>query len=200
MSSDEGLDAYGAATWGQFFIYQGFNQHIGWMHTSTGVDSGRRIRGNHRAEGRQAVLPLRQGTAPGHHTRDRDSLPRERRLDEVSARSPRTSPITGRSCATDDGKWIAEALMNTADPRAGAELPAHQGTAIMRATMKVAELKANSSNNTLFADDKGEIAYPASAVHPEARQPLRLHQARRRQRSGHRLARPDAAGRMRHTC
>ena len=25
MSSDEGLDAYGASTWGQFFIYQGFN-------------------------------------------------------------------------------------------------------------------------------------------------------------------------------
>ena len=39
MSSDEGLDAYGAVTWGQFFIYQGFNQHIGWMHTSTGVDN-----------------------------------------------------------------------------------------------------------------------------------------------------------------
>ncbi len=38
MSSDEGLDAYGAATWGQFFIYQGFNPHIGWMHTSSGVE------------------------------------------------------------------------------------------------------------------------------------------------------------------
>ena len=39
MSSDEGLDAYGAATWGQFFIYQGFNPHVGWMHTSSGVDN-----------------------------------------------------------------------------------------------------------------------------------------------------------------
>ena len=39
MSSDEGLDAYGAATWGQFFIYQGFNPHAGWMHTSSGVDN-----------------------------------------------------------------------------------------------------------------------------------------------------------------
>ena len=26
MCSDEGLDVYGAATWGQFFIYQGFNR------------------------------------------------------------------------------------------------------------------------------------------------------------------------------
>src|SRR6478672_5832552 len=39
MSSDEGLDVYGAATWGQFFIYQGFNPHAGWMHTSSGVDN-----------------------------------------------------------------------------------------------------------------------------------------------------------------
>src|SRR5690348_7085463 len=39
ISSDDGLDAYGASTWGQFFIYQGFNKHIGWMHTSTGVDA-----------------------------------------------------------------------------------------------------------------------------------------------------------------
>src|SRR6476646_1319875 len=38
MSSDDGLDAYGAATWGQFFIYQGFNTRAGWMHTSSGVD------------------------------------------------------------------------------------------------------------------------------------------------------------------
>src|SRR5690606_9534273 len=38
MTSDEGLDAYGAVTWGQFFIYQGFNRHVGWMHTSSGVD------------------------------------------------------------------------------------------------------------------------------------------------------------------
>jgi acyl-homoserine-lactone acylase len=38
MTSDEGLDAYGAVTWGQFFIYQGFNERAGWMHTSSGVD------------------------------------------------------------------------------------------------------------------------------------------------------------------
>ena len=36
--SDEGLNAYGAVTWGQFFVYQGFNEHCGWMHTSSDVD------------------------------------------------------------------------------------------------------------------------------------------------------------------
>ena len=27
------------STWGQFFIYQGFNDRAGWMHTSSGVDA-----------------------------------------------------------------------------------------------------------------------------------------------------------------
>ena len=39
VSSDQGLNAYGAATWGQFFIYQGFNDHAGWMHTTSGSDT-----------------------------------------------------------------------------------------------------------------------------------------------------------------
>ena len=39
VTSDEGLDVYGASTWGQFFIYQGFNVHAGWMHTSSGIDN-----------------------------------------------------------------------------------------------------------------------------------------------------------------
>src|SRR5206468_3736596 len=39
MLSSEGLNAYGAITWGQFFIYQGFNDRVGWMHTSSGVDN-----------------------------------------------------------------------------------------------------------------------------------------------------------------
>jgi acyl-homoserine-lactone acylase len=39
MVSQEGLNAYGAITWGQFFIYQGFNERAGWMHTSSSVDN-----------------------------------------------------------------------------------------------------------------------------------------------------------------
>ena len=38
MVSEEGLNAYGAVTWGQFFVYQGFNEKTGWMHTSTYTD------------------------------------------------------------------------------------------------------------------------------------------------------------------
>ena len=39
MVSEEGLNAYGAVTWGQFFIYQGFNENTGWMHTSSRADA-----------------------------------------------------------------------------------------------------------------------------------------------------------------
>ena len=38
-TSDEGLNVYGAITWGQFFVYQGFNDRAGWMHTSSSVDN-----------------------------------------------------------------------------------------------------------------------------------------------------------------
>ena len=38
MVSEEGLNAYGAVTWGQFFVYQGFNEKTGWMHTSSYAD------------------------------------------------------------------------------------------------------------------------------------------------------------------
>ena len=55
MTSDEGLNAYGAVTWGQFFVYQGFNERAGWMHTSSGVDASTSISETVDAEGRPAT-------------------------------------------------------------------------------------------------------------------------------------------------
>jgi acyl-homoserine-lactone acylase len=61
-----------------------------------------------------------------------------------------------------DGKWIAIALMNK--PLEALQQSWLRTKASDYASyMKVAELKANSSNNTIFADDKGEIAY----MHPQ---------------------------------
>lgn len=37
--SEEGMNVYGAVTWGQFFVYQGFNEHLGFMHTSSMADA-----------------------------------------------------------------------------------------------------------------------------------------------------------------
>jgi acyl-homoserine-lactone acylase len=161
MSSDEGLDAYGAVTWGQFFIYQGFNRHVGWMHTSTGADVvdefaetivqkdgkpfyryGKDLRP---VTSREIVVPYR--TADG-------------------TRNARTFTVYathhGPVVRTEGEKWIAVALMNK-------PLEALQQSWLRTkandyaAYMKVAELKANSSNNTIYADDKGNIAY----LHPQ---------------------------------
>ena len=59
MTSDEGLNAYGAATWGQIFVYQGFNERAGWMHTTSRRRHRRRVRRDHLDRGRRTSLSLR---------------------------------------------------------------------------------------------------------------------------------------------
>ena len=62
----------------------------------------------------------------------------------------------------DGGKWIAFALMNRPVPALEQSF-LRTKTHDLASFLKVASLRANSSNNTLFADDKGEIAY----LHPQ---------------------------------
>lgn len=161
MSSDEGLDAYGAVTWGQFFIYQGFNRHIGWMHTSTGADVVDEF-----AESivhKDGKLFYRYGN---------QLRPVTARTIEVAHRAADGSMLTRRFTArfTHHGpivraageQWISIALMNK--PVAALQQSWLRTKATDYASyVKVAQLKANSSNNTIFASDKGEIAY----MHPQ---------------------------------
>ncbi|MEP9358169.1 penicillin acylase family protein [Sphingomonas sp. KR3-1] len=159
VTSGEGLDAYGAATWGQFFIYQGFNAQAGWMHTSSGVDNV--------DEFAEDIVSNVQGTVFGYHygseTRPVTVRPitlSYRAADGSQAqRSFRTyATHHGPIVRVADGKWIAVALMNK-------PVEALQQSFLRTKThdyasfLKVAELKANSSNNTLFADSRGEIAF-----------------------------------------
>jgi acyl-homoserine-lactone acylase len=161
MSSDAGLDAYGAVTWGQFFIYQGFNPHIGWMHTSTGADVVDEF-----AETivhKDGKLFYRYGSELRPVTSKIISVPYRAKDGSMAERrftvyATHHGPIVRAA----DGKWIAIALMNK--PLEALEQSWLRTKANDYASyMKVAELKANSSNNTIFADDKGEIAY----LHPQ---------------------------------
>ncbi len=161
MTSDEGLNAYGAVTWGQFFVYQGFNPHIGWMHTSTGADNVDQF-----AETivrRNGRLYYRYGNALRPVTVS--SVVIRFRLPGGSFGSKTFTVYRthhGPIVADENGKWIAEALMNR--PRRALMQSFLRTKATDFATFRhVAELKANSSNNTIFADDKGEIAY----MHPQ---------------------------------
>ena len=161
MSSDEGLDAYGAVTWGQFFVYQGFNRHIGWMHTSTGADVVDEF----------AETIVRQG-GKLFYRYGKELRPVATRTIRVAYRAKDGTLATrsfdahfthhGPIVRAADGKWIAVAMMNK--PLEALQQSWLRTKASDYASyMKIAELKANSSNNTIFADDKGEIAY----LHPQ---------------------------------
>jgi acyl-homoserine-lactone acylase len=161
MSSDEGLDAYGAVTWGQFFIYQGFNAQAGWMHTSSGVDVVDEF-----AEtivNRDGKLYYRYGAEERPVGVSTITVPYRAKGGSMASRAftvyrTHHGPIIRAA----DGKWIAVALMNT--PVAALEQSFLRTKATDYASfMKIAELRANSSNNTIFADSKGEIAY----LHPQ---------------------------------
>jgi acyl-homoserine-lactone acylase len=164
MSSDEGLDAYGAVTWGQFFLYQGFNPHIGWMHTSSGVDNvdefaekvERRGSGYCYWYGQicrpmgMRPISIRYRTADGRFaTRTFDAFMTHR------------GPIV----RSENGRWIAFAMMDK--PVAALQQSYLRTKASDLASfMRISEFKANSSNNTVFADDKGEIAVLAPQFMP----------------------------------
>uniref|UniRef100_UPI001915968C penicillin acylase family protein n=1 Tax=Dyella sp. EPa41 TaxID=1561194 RepID=UPI001915968C len=161
MSSDAGLDAYGAVTWGQFFIYQGFNKHIGWMHTSTTADVVDEFAETISRDG--GKLSYRYGKEQRPVT-TREIRVAYRKADGSMGERAFTTYAThhGPVVREQDGKWIATALMNK--PMEALEQSWLRTRASDFASfMKIAELKANSSNNTIFADDKGNIAY----LHPQ---------------------------------
>jgi acyl-homoserine-lactone acylase len=161
MTSDAGLDAYGAVTWGQFFIYQGFNHHIGWMHTSTTADVVDEFAET--IERKDGGLFYRYGKELRPLTTRQLNIA-YRGKDGVLAQRTFTVYAShhGPVVREKDGKWITTALMNK--PMEALEQSWLRTKADDFASfMKVAELKANSSNNTIFADDKGEIAY----LHPQ---------------------------------
>jgi acyl-homoserine-lactone acylase len=161
MTSEEGLNAYGAVTWGQFFIYQGFNPHAGWMHTSSGVDVVDEF-----AEAivrTPGALMYRYGREARPVTVKQIAVPYRAADGSMASRTFTTYRTHhGPIVREQDGRWIAFAMMFR--PVEALQQSFLRTKAVDYASFaKVAELKANSSNNTLFADDKGETAY----LHPQ---------------------------------
>ncbi|HLO21519.1 MAG TPA: penicillin acylase family protein [Sphingomicrobium sp.] len=161
MSSDEGLDAYGAATWGQFFIYQGFNPHVGWMHTSSGVDVVDEFAEKVERHGRTRCYRFGAACNP---IGVRPVTIRYRLLNGKYASRSFNTYFTHHGPIVRSGgdRWIAFAMMNR-PVEALQQSYLRTKASDLASFMQVAQLKANSSNNTIFADDKGEIAY----LHPQ---------------------------------
>jgi acyl-homoserine-lactone acylase len=156
VTSDEGLNVYGASTWGQFFVYQGFNEKAGWMHTSSGVDN----------IDEYAETIVRKGNAL-YYRYGNDERPLITSTIVVPYRTPsgmarreftvyRTHP--GPIVREANGTWISVRLMD--DPmHALMQSYARTKARSYREFKQQMELHTNSSNNTVFADADGNIAY-----------------------------------------
>ena len=162
MTSDEGLNAYGAATWGQFFIYQGFNPHIGWMHTSSGVDAVDEFAETIVEQG--GSLFYRYG-AELRPVSKREITIAVRNKDGSLGSMTFTVYSThhGPIVRTEGGKWIALALMNRPVEALSQSFLRTRAGGYDEFRDISARFMANSSNNTILADDRGEIAY----LHPQ---------------------------------
>jgi acyl-homoserine-lactone acylase len=156
VTSDEGLNAYGALTWGQFFIYQGFNETAGWMHTSSRADNideflqtiVRREDGLHYLYGdEERPLQVRTVTVP--YKTDDGMASRE-----FTVYRTHHGPIVREV----DGRWVATALME--EPmKALMQSYSRTKARNLDEYLEVMRSHTNSSNNTLFADAEGNIAY-----------------------------------------
>ncbi|HEX7918871.1 MAG TPA: penicillin acylase family protein, partial [Gemmatimonadales bacterium] len=156
VTSDEGLNAYGAATWGQFFIYQGFNPRLGWMHTSSGVDNI--------DEFRFPVLRTAQGWRYRYNGR---LVPFRTKRVSIRVRTP--EGMTTRRFTTYythsgpviremDSAWVSVAMMHA--PRRALTQSFIRTKARNRAEfVRAMAAHTNSSNNTIYADADGHIAY-----------------------------------------
>jgi acyl-homoserine-lactone acylase len=156
MVSEQGLNAYGASTWGQFFIYQGFNENVGWMHTSSNVDNIDEYLETTEKRGDGYVY--RFGAVERPVTIDTIAIPyttsRGMQTRRIVVYRTHHGPVVRQA----DGKWVTVRLMQnpiTALTQSYVRTKARDITEFRR-TM---DLHTNSSNNTIFASSGGDIAY-----------------------------------------
>ena len=154
--SEEGLNAYGAVTWGQFFVYQGFNENTGWMHTSTGTDII--------DEFQETIIEKEDGLYYQYGEEERAVEVKEVTLqykdgDEMKEKTfpiyrTHHGPITHET----DGKWTSTALMwKPVDALTQSYTRTKKKN--LEGFHEMMNIRTNSSNNTVFADSEGNIAY-----------------------------------------
>jgi len=154
--SEEGLNAYGAVTWGQFFVYQGFNEKTGWMHTSTYTDVI--------DEFEEVIVENEQGLFYKYGEELRPVESKEvtltykdgELLKEKTFTMYRThhGPVTHKN----GDKWVATALM-WEPVKALQQSFIRTKKANLEEFNEMMQMKTNSSNNTVYADAEGNIAY-----------------------------------------
>ncbi|MFB9843084.1 penicillin acylase family protein [Mucilaginibacter ginsenosidivorans] len=154
--SDEGLNVYGAVTWGQFFIYQGFNPHCGWMHTSSYADVAdlyaekvSKMEGKwyYEYDGQQKPVTTRRLVL--NVVKDGKTEQRA-----ITGFYTHHGPVLGSR----DGKWLA-LKANNRSYNALLESWLITKANTFAEYKKAMDLLSNNSNNTVYADDRGNIAF-----------------------------------------
>jgi acyl-homoserine-lactone acylase len=154
--SEQGLNVYGAVTWGQFFVYQGFNSHNGWMHTSYGGDAideyaedlVKKPDGLYYKYGTQLrklrvsliTIPFKRGGGFGQRT--------------FTVYHSHHGPIV----RAENGRWIAVKLLEDPVP-ALSQSYLRTKTHDYASFRKTQDMRTDTSNNTVYADADGTIAY-----------------------------------------
>ena len=156
MVSEEGLNVYGAVTWGQFFVYQGFNEHCGWMHTSSNVDAADSYI--------EKISKKGNGWVYEYDGKQRSVKEKKILLKYWSGNAMATKNIT--ALFTHHGPVVAK--------RNGQYLSVRADNRLMNGLIqcwqrdkansfadfkKTLDLLGNISNNTVYADAEGNIAY-----------------------------------------
>lgn len=156
VQSEEGLHAYGAVTWGQFFIYQGFNQHLGWMHTSSYSDVADAYMEKVSKKDNQWVYEYDGTTKPlGTKNITLRYLSNGQLLSKtITTYYTHHGPVMARR----NGNWIS-VKANNRSVKGIIQSWERTKARDYGEFKKTMELLANTSNNTVYADDKGNIAY-----------------------------------------
>ena len=146
--SEEGLSVYGAVTWGQFFVYQGFNPYNGWMHTSSEVDV---------ADAYYETTRSRDGQM--EYLLDGKWIPFQTKIITLGSRKIKAYfNHRGPVLAARNGKWISVRSYNRAR-KSLMQSWLRTKTKGIADYKRVMEMRANTSNNTVYADNNGNIAY-----------------------------------------
>jgi len=156
VTSQQGLNAYGAVTWGQFFVYQGFNDHAGWMHTSTGADNIDEYLET--VTKRSGHFFYRYGAGERPVTEEKAVIryrtPQGMSQKDFTIYRTHHGPIVR---AVND-RWVSVRLMQK-PMDALIQSFTRMKVRDLKSFRQTMELHTNSSNNTIFADADGDIAY-----------------------------------------
>ncbi|MEO8337452.1 MAG: penicillin acylase family protein, partial [bacterium] len=156
LESEEGLNAYGAVTWGQFFVYQGFNDKAGWMHTTSGVDDADEYLETVTKRGNDYYYKF--GNAERRFTATKVTVPYRTASGMEKKEFTVYRSQHGPVIRDQDGKWVSIHIM-TEPVKALTQSYSRTKAKSYAQFRKTMDLHTNSSNNTIFADAQGNIAY-----------------------------------------